>query len=83
MSTEKENKNWQKLNLPVIFKVPRHAVCCIVLNLPKQDGAARRIFQPWPKPIASYLSGTVPFGGCWLKTGVATSRTQQGIFLIP
>jgi len=27
------------------YKVPRHAVCCIVLNLPKQDGAARSIIS--------------------------------------
>jgi len=28
--------------LPEFGQVPRHAVCCVVLNLPKQDGAARR-----------------------------------------
>jgi hypothetical protein len=25
-------------------KVPRHAVCCVVLNLPKQDGTTRSQF---------------------------------------
>ena len=70
-------------DLPVRYQVPRHAVCHVVLNLPKQDGSARSIFQPWPEPIASVLAGAVPFCGCWLKTGVAAARAQQGNLLIP
>jgi hypothetical protein len=39
---------------PAFFSinVPRHAVCCVILNLLSQVGTYRRV-QPWPKPIAS------------------------------
>jgi hypothetical protein len=44
----------------LIFKVPRHAVCNVILNLLSQVEPYQRD-PPWPKPIASLIGHQAPF----------------------
>lgn len=66
----------------MINKKPRHAVCSLVLNLLSQVGY--HLFS-FALALAYRVTSEDknPFNKCWLKTLCATSRTQQGIFLIP
>jgi hypothetical protein len=62
-------------------KNPAHAVCCGVLNLLLQVDSDP-VALPWQRPIASPPKMGSPYNKRWLKTESATSRTQQGRFLI-
>ena len=67
---------------PTGNKRPHHVVCRGVLNLPKQVMSGLRRFA-LAEAYRVTLRARTGFFKCWLKTGDAASRAQQGILLIP